>query len=92
MTNKEKKVSFGFQDVTESEKTRKVEGVFDSVAKQYDLMNDLMSFGVHRFWKRFTLIHTGLKKGMSALDVAGGTGDLSVLLQNQVGKSGSIIL
>jgi len=92
MINKEKKVSFGFQDVTESEKTQKVEEVFDSVAKQYDLMNDLMSFGVHRFWKRFTLMHTGLKKGMSALDVAGGTGDLSVLLQNQVGQSGSIIL
>ena len=92
MTEQEKKVSFGFETVSEEEKTQKVGEVFDSVSEQYDLMNDLMSFGIHRFWKRFALMHTGLEKGMKALDVASGTGDLGALLQDQVGESGSVIL
>ena len=92
MTEQEKKVSFGFESVSEEEKTQKVGEVFDSVSEQYDLMNDLMSFGIHRFWKRFALMHTGLEAGMKALDVASGTGDLGVLLQDQVGESGTVIL
>ena len=92
MTEERKKVSFGFKSVSEEEKTQKVGEVFDSVSGQYDLMNDLMSFGIHRFWKRFALMHTGLEEGMKALDVASGTGDLGVLLQDQVGESGMVIL
>ena len=92
MTGDEKKVSFGYESVSENEKTRRVGDVFDSVSEQYDLMNDLMSFGVHRFWKRFAMMHTGLEEGMKALDVASGTGDLGVLLADQVGKSGTVVL
>ena len=83
---------FGYQEVTEKEKTEKVGTVFDSVADKYDLMNDLMSFGLHRFWKKFTMMHTGLDKGMSALDVAGGTGDLASNLHRQVGHKGLVVL
>jgi len=66
--------------------------VFESVARKYDVMNDLMSFGVHRLWKRFTLSLTGLKPGQHALDVAGGTGDLALGLLRQVGKHGRVVL
>jgi demethylmenaquinone methyltransferase/2-methoxy-6-polyprenyl-1,4-benzoquinol methylase len=83
---------FGFQDVPWREKARRVRGVFDSVAGRYDLMNDLMSGGVHRLWKRFTLTLTGLRPGERALDVAGGTGDLAVGLARQVGTSGLVVL
>ncbi|MBT6073992.1 MAG: class I SAM-dependent methyltransferase, partial [Gammaproteobacteria bacterium] len=75
MKDEQKEHDFGFQKVSETEKTEKVTEVFDSVAGKYDLMNDLMSLGIHRFWKKFTLMHTGLTEGMIALDVAGGTGD-----------------
>ena len=92
MKDEKKEHDFGFQKVSETEKTEKVTGVFDSVAGKYDLMNDLMSLGIHRFWKKFTLMHTGLTEGMIALDVAGGTGDLAEALAKQVGKSGSVIL
>ena len=68
---------FGYETVKETEKARRVEGVFSSVAQKYDIMNDLMSAGVHRLWKRYTLSQTGLRPGMSALDVAGGTGDIA---------------
>jgi demethylmenaquinone methyltransferase/2-methoxy-6-polyprenyl-1,4-benzoquinol methylase len=86
------KVDFGFETVDWSEKAARVRGVFASVAGKYDLMNDLMSFGVHRLWKQFTLALTGLKDGDTALDVAGGTGDLSVGLLRQVGRGGRVIL
>ncbi|SVA00976.1 uncharacterized protein METZ01_LOCUS53830, partial [marine metagenome] len=69
-----------------------VGAVFDSVSQKYDLMNDLMSLGLHRFWKRFAMMHTGLTEGMSALDVAGGTGDLASSLCQQVGKKGTVVL
>ena len=92
MKDEQKEHDFGFQKVSETEKTEKVTEVFDSVAGKYDLMNDLMSLGIHRFWKKFTLMHTGLTEGMIALDVAGGTGDLAEALAKQVGKSGSVIL
>ena len=87
-----KTTSFGFKTVSEEEKTEKVKEVFDSVATNYDLMNDLMSMGVHRLWKRFMLSQTGLKMGMKALDVAGGTGDIAALLREQVGESGLVVM
>ncbi|HJL79918.1 MAG: bifunctional demethylmenaquinone methyltransferase/2-methoxy-6-polyprenyl-1,4-benzoquinol methylase UbiE [Gammaproteobacteria bacterium] len=87
-----KTTSFGFEAVTEEEKTGKVKEVFDSVATNYDLMNDLMSMGIHRLWKRFMLSQTGLKIGMKALDVAGGTGDIAALLREQVGESGLVVM
>ena len=83
---------FGYERVPWDEKARRVRGVFDSVARNYDLMNDLMSGGVHRLWKRFTLALTGLRAGQRALDVAGGTGDLTAGLARQVGESGLVVL
>jgi demethylmenaquinone methyltransferase/2-methoxy-6-polyprenyl-1,4-benzoquinol methylase len=90
--NKPNRTDFGFEEVDWSEKARRVRAVFESVAGKYDLMNDLMSLGVHRLWKQFTLSLTGLKPGMAALDVAGGTGDLSLGMLRQVGKSGRVVL
>ena len=87
-----KTTSFGFKTVSKEEKTEKVKEVFDSVATNYDLMNDLMSMGIHRIWKRFMLSQTGLKMGMKALDVAGGTGDIAALLREQVGESGLVVM
>lgn len=83
---------FGFENVAWGDKARRVRGVFDSVAGRYDLMNDLMSMGMHRLWKRFTLACTQLRPGARALDVAGGTGDLSVGMARQVGPSGLVLL
>lgn len=86
------KTHFGFETVAAVEKSGRVRGVFDSVAPKYDLMNDLMSGGLHRLWKRFTLQRTGLRAGDRALDLAGGTGDLTVGLSKQVGRSGFVLL
>ncbi len=83
---------FGFEQVAWSDKARRVRGVFDSVARNYDLMNDLMSAGTHRLWKRFTLSCTNLRPGQQALDVAGGTGDLSLGMLKQVGPTGLVVL
>ncbi|HET7587041.1 MAG TPA: bifunctional demethylmenaquinone methyltransferase/2-methoxy-6-polyprenyl-1,4-benzoquinol methylase UbiE [Gammaproteobacteria bacterium] len=83
---------FGFQQVPVGEKARRVGAVFDSVAGRYDLMNDLMSFGLHRLWKRFTLTQTGLRPGGRALDIAGGTGDIARGLARQVGESGRVTM
>ena len=83
---------FGFQAVPEDEKTQRVAGVFDSVARKYDLMNDLMSAGVHRLWKRFTVEQSSLRPGQRALDVAGGTADLAIQFARRVGASGQIVL
>jgi demethylmenaquinone methyltransferase / 2-methoxy-6-polyprenyl-1,4-benzoquinol methylase len=88
----EKTTHFGYQDVSWSEKARRVRGVFDSVAPKYDLMNDLMSGGMHRLWKQFTLSQTGLRPGQRALDVAGGTGDLARGMAKQVGERGLVVL
>ena len=85
-------VDFGYQQVPRTDKARRVREVFDSVATRYDLMNDLMSGGAHRIWKHFALSLTGLKTGGRALDVAGGTGDLSVGMAQQVGQSGLVVL
>jgi demethylmenaquinone methyltransferase/2-methoxy-6-polyprenyl-1,4-benzoquinol methylase len=83
---------FGFAEVPKTEKAARVRAVFDSVAGNYDLMNDLMSGGVHRLWKRFVLSQTALRPGQRALDVAGGTGDLAAGMAAQVGASGLVIL
>ena len=83
---------FGFQDVPWDDKARRVRGVFDSVAGSYDLMNDLMSGGLHRLWKQFTLSLTALRRGQRALDVAGGTGDMALGLARQVGDTGLVVL
>ena len=90
--DKSKTTSFGFEKVTPEEKTEKVKNVFDSVATNYDLMNDLMSVGVHRLWKKYMMSQTGLRMGMKALDVAGGTGDIAALLRQQVGESGLVVM
>src|SRR6478752_991142 len=88
----ERSTDFGFERVPWGEKARRVRGVFDSVADNYDLMNDLMSAGAHRLWKRFTLSLTNLRPGQRALDVAGGTGDLANGLARQVGERGLVVL
>jgi demethylmenaquinone methyltransferase / 2-methoxy-6-polyprenyl-1,4-benzoquinol methylase len=83
---------FGYEQVPWREKARRVRGVFDSVADHYDVMNDLMSAGVHRVWKHFTLSVANLHAGQRALDVAGGTGDLAAGLARQVGSRGHVVL
>jgi demethylmenaquinone methyltransferase/2-methoxy-6-polyprenyl-1,4-benzoquinol methylase len=83
---------FGFKTVAESEKARKVGEVFHSVASRYDLMNDVMSAGLHRLWKRFTVESSGVLPGNRVLDIAGGSGDLSRLFSKKVGKLGQVIL
>src|SRR6202035_4314444 len=88
----ERSTDFGFQRVPHEYKARRVRGVFDSVAEHYDLMNDLMSAGAHRIWKRFTLALANLRPGQRALDVAGGTGDLAAGLARQVGERGLVVL
>jgi demethylmenaquinone methyltransferase / 2-methoxy-6-polyprenyl-1,4-benzoquinol methylase len=83
---------FGYQEVPKAEKAARVRAVFDSVAGNYNLMNDLMSAGAHRLWKHFTLAQTGLRPGHRALDVAAGTGDLAVGMAEQVGANGLVVL
>jgi len=83
---------FGYQQVPTAEKAARVRAVFDSVASNYNLMNDLMSAGAHRLWKQFTLSQTGLRPGQQALDVAGGTGDLTAGMAKQVGANGLVVL
>lgn len=83
---------FGFQTVAEAEKAKKVGEVFHSVARKYDLMNDVMSFGMHRGWKRFAVEVSGVSRGDRVLDIAGGSGDLSRLFVKKVGNSGEVIL
>lgn len=82
---------FGYQAVDESEKAERVRGVFDSVAPKYDLMNDLMSMGLHRAWKTYTVMVANLHEGDKALDIAGGTGDLALAFSEKVGKSGEVV-
>ena len=87
-----KTADFGFEQVPEEDKARRVAGVFDSVARRYDVMNDLMSAGLHRYWKRFTVEKSMVRPGDRVLDVAGGTGDLARLFARRVGESGSVVL
>jgi demethylmenaquinone methyltransferase/2-methoxy-6-polyprenyl-1,4-benzoquinol methylase len=83
---------FGYERVAWDEKKARVRGVFDSVASRYDLMNDVMSAGLHRLWKRFTIAKTGLRPGQQALDVAAGSGDLAAGMARKVGKSGRVVV
>ncbi len=83
---------FGFQTVAESEKAQRVADVFHSVAARYDLMNDLMSGGIHRLWKRFTIELSGVRPGNKVLDIAGGTGDLTRKFSKLVGPQGEVVL
>jgi len=83
---------FGFQSVPATEKAHKVRDVFQSVARRYDLMNDVMSGGLHRLWKRFTIEVSGVKAGDHVLDIAGGTGDLSRLFSKKIGAGGELVL
>lgn len=82
---------FGFSSVDETEKASRVRGVFDSVAPKYDLMNDLMSMGLHRAWKAYTVTVANLQEGDRALDIAGGTGDVAMAFSKKVGKSGLVV-
>jgi len=82
---------FGFETVDEAEKARRVRGVFDSVASKYDLMNDLMSMGMHRAWKAYTVMVANLHEGDRVLDIAGGTGDLALAFSKKVGKTGQVV-
>ena len=83
---------FGYKTVAATEKETLVAGVFHSVAAKYDLMNDLMSFGIHRLWKRFTIDCSGVRKGQKVLDLAGGTGDLTAKFSRIVGETGQVVL
>ena len=82
---------FGFQHVDEREKAQRVRGVFDSVASRYDVMNDLMSAGLHRLWKRYTITVADAKPGHQVLDIAGGTGDLALAFAREVGPAGRVV-
>jgi demethylmenaquinone methyltransferase/2-methoxy-6-polyprenyl-1,4-benzoquinol methylase len=88
----DKTTDFGFAQVPWDEKRRRVAGVFDSVAGNYDLMNDAMSLGVHRLWKRFAVEQTGARPGQRVLDLAGGTGDLAARLARLVGPGGEVVI
>ncbi|PHS24192.1 MAG: bifunctional demethylmenaquinone methyltransferase/2-methoxy-6-polyprenyl-1,4-benzoquinol methylase UbiE [Methylophaga sp.] len=83
---------FGYKEVPTAEKVKHVAGVFHSVADKYDLMNDLMSMGIHRLWKRFTIHTSGVRRGATVLDIAGGTGDLALKFSKLVGSTGRVIL
>src|SRR5512137_1452930 len=88
----DKTTHFGYQTVAEAEKARKVGEVFDSVASKYDLMNDVMSAGMHRLWKAFTVRQADVRPGMKVLDIAGGTGDLARAFAKRAGSTGQVVL
>ncbi|RUO73690.1 bifunctional demethylmenaquinone methyltransferase/2-methoxy-6-polyprenyl-1,4-benzoquinol methylase UbiE [Idiomarina seosinensis] len=85
-------IDFGYQQVARDHKKGLVANVFSSVAAKYDVMNDLMSFGIHRLWKRYTIDCSGVRSGMRVLDIAGGTGDLTAQFSRRVGASGEVVL
>ena len=87
-----KQTNFGFRQVNEKDKADLVGGVFNSVAQNYDLMNDLMSFGIHRLWKKVAIETSGLREDFKVLDLAGGTGDMVKLMRNKISNKGSLIL
>jgi len=88
----DKTTHFGYQTVPEADKAERVRGVFDSVATRYDLMNDLMSLGIHRLWKRFAVQLTGVRAGQHVLDLASGTGDLAARLAGLAGPDGLVVM
>ena len=83
---------FGYKTVNKAEKQARVADVFTSVAKKYDIMNDLMSFGIHRLWKRYAISLSGVRAGQHVLDIAGGTGDLAKVFSREVGRKGHVVL
>ena len=89
---KEETTHFGYEDVAVGEKAGRVRGVFDSVASKYDVMNDLMSMGIHRLWKKQAIEMSGVREGQEILDLAGGTGDLSLQFAKIVGPQGRVVL
>ncbi len=91
-TEQNKTTHFGYQDVPEDEKARLVGGVFSSVADKYDVMNDFMSFGVHRLWKKFAIARSHVRPGHKVLDVAGGSGDMAAAFADKVAPTGEVIL
>jgi len=90
--SEDKTTHFGFETVAEGDKAKRVAGVFTSVASKYDIMNDLMSAGLHRLWKRFAISVSGVRAGQRVLDVAGGSADLSRLFLEKVGRTGEVVL
>src|SRR3990167_4195005 len=86
------KTHFGYETVDASEKAKRVAGVFHSVAEKYDVMNDLMSLGIHRLWKKTAIDLLGVHKGQLVLDIAGGTGDLAAKISEKIGSTGAVIL
>ena len=90
--SKDDTTHFGYKEVPSEEKAGLVGDVFDSVASRYDLMNDLMSAGIHRIWKRFTIELSGVRRGNRVLDIAGGTGDLAAKFAPLVGDEGEVVL
>jgi demethylmenaquinone methyltransferase/2-methoxy-6-polyprenyl-1,4-benzoquinol methylase len=90
--NNSDSTDFGFEQVAVEDKIRRVAEVFSSVSPSYDLMNDLMSFGIHRLWKRFAVHMSGVRKGFRVLDIAGGTGDLAFLFHQKAGDEGLVII
>ncbi len=82
---------FGFESIDETTKAQRVRGVFDSVAAKYDVMNDLMSMGLHRAWKAYTVMVADIREGYQVLDIAGGTGDLAVAFSKKVGRTGQVV-
>lgn len=88
----QEKIDFGFTQVPKQEKVKRVADVFHSVADKYDVMNDLMSFGIHRFWKKITIEYSSVRKGQKVLDLAGGTGDLTAKFSKLIGDEGLVVL
>ncbi len=90
--NKNDTTHFGYEEVRREDKAGKVAGVFHSVASNYDVMNDVMSMGIHRLWKRYTIEMSGVRSGQRVLDIAGGTGDLAAKFSALVGEAGEVVL
>ena len=90
--DKQEKIDFGFTQVLKQDKVKRVADVFHSVADKYDVMNDLMSFGIHRIWKKITIEYSSVRKGQKVLDLAGGTGDLTAKFSQLVGDDGLVVL
>ncbi|WP_201588162.1 bifunctional demethylmenaquinone methyltransferase/2-methoxy-6-polyprenyl-1,4-benzoquinol methylase UbiE [Psychrobacter jeotgali] len=91
-TDGDEETHFGYKTVNKAEKQARVADVFTSVAKKYDIMNDLMSFGIHRLWKRYAISLSGVRAGQHVLDIAGGTGDLAKVFSREVGRHGHVVL
>lgn len=90
--NHKERTHFGYERVERKDKSERVQGLFGEVAPGYDLLNDILSFGLHRLWKRIAIEHSGVQQGYSVLDIASGTGDLALLLSRVVGETGRVVM